>query len=149
MDRIKYVIYLTFLLITNTACESFLDLPPRDAIGNNDYWNSAADLENYILQFYPRLPRHSTAGTMPYEDAPSDNLILAVPDVILNGGRTITTGSWSSDWSQIRSINFFFDNYGKVQDPFDTYRHFLGEAHFFKAWFYFELLKQYGDIPWY
>ncbi|HLT94052.1 MAG TPA: RagB/SusD family nutrient uptake outer membrane protein [Membranihabitans sp.] len=149
MDGIKYVIYLTFLLITNTACESFLDLPPRDAIGNNDYWNSAADLENYILQFYPRLPRHSTAGTMPYEDAPSDNLILAVPDVILNGGRTITTGSWSSDWSQIRSINFFFDNYGKVQDPFDTYRHFLGEAHFFKAWFYFELLKQYGDIPWY
>ncbi|GAA4432164.1 RagB/SusD family nutrient uptake outer membrane protein [Ravibacter arvi] len=137
------------LLLTISSCEKFLELPPKDAISNDDYWKSSADLEKYILQFYPKLPRHSTAGTMPMEDASSDNLILAVPDLVLNGGRTVTTGSWSSDWTNIRDINFFFDNYGKVQDRLENYRHFLGEAHFFKAWFYFQLLNQYGDVPWY
>ena len=25
----------------------------------------------------------------------------------------------------------------------------MGEAYFFRAWFYFNLLKKYGDVPWY
>lgn len=25
----------------------------------------------------------------------------------------------------------------------------MGEAHFFKAWFYFEKVRDYGDVPWY
>jgi hypothetical protein len=149
MKKITNLGLWLLLLMGNSSCERFLNLPPRDAISNEDYWNSAADLEKYILQFYPKLPRHGTAGTMPIEDATSDNMVLAVPDPILNGGRTITTGSWSSDWVNIRNINFFFDNYGKVQDRIESYRHFLGEAHFFKAWFYFQLLNQYGDVPWY
>lgn len=149
MKKNIYLGVLLLLLLGNSSCENFLELPPRDAISNDDYWKSAADLEKYILQFYPKLPRHSTAGTMPMEDATSDNLVVAVPDLILNGGRTVTTGSWSSDWSDIRNINFFFDNYGKVQDRLENYAHFLGEAHFFKAWFYFQLLNQYGDVPWY
>ncbi|ODS79370.1 MAG: glycan metabolism protein RagB [Cytophagaceae bacterium SCN 52-12] len=149
MKRIIYWSISLLLLLAISSCEKFLELPPKDAISNDDYWKSAADLEKYVLQFYPKLPRHTTAGTMPQEDAPSDNLVVAVPDIILNGGRTITTGSWSGDWADIRNINFFFDNYGKVQDRLENYAHFLGEAHFFKAWFYFQLLNQYGDVPWY
>src|SRR5690606_10725760 len=30
-----------------------------------------------------------------------------------------------------------------------SYSHFVGEAHFFKAWEYFNLLQRYGDLPWY
>src|SRR5690606_8379898 len=68
---------------------------------------------------------------------------------VINGVRGIVAGNWISQWSNIRSINIFFDNYAKVADGFETYRHILGEAHFFKTWFYFDLLKRYGDLPWY
>src|SRR5690606_12993459 len=59
------------------------------------------------------------------------------------------TGTWTSQWNDIRGINIFFDNYHKCEDPFVEFKHNLGEAHFFKAWFYFQLVEKYGDVPWY
>lgn len=147
--KIKSYLFVALIIVLgNASCDQFLDKPPLDAIRTDDYWKTAGDLENYVLQFYPDLPSHPSAS-MAMEDAPSDNLVLAIPNSVLNGERTITTGSWSSDWTSIRNINIFFEEYGNVTDPFETYRHTLGEAHFFKAWYYFALLDQYGDVPWY
>lgn len=147
MFNYKYTLLFLFLLGI-LSCEDFLDRPPLDAIGNDSYWRTSGDLERYVLQYYSNLPGHSGVA-MAREDANSDNLTLTSVDPVLNGERGITTGNWINEWDDIRSINIFFDNYQRVEDGFETYRHFLGEAHFFKAWFYFELLKKYGDLPWY
>lgn len=145
LNYILIVVTLSFLI----SCESFLDRPPLDQVGTDSYWKTAKDLENYVLQFYPRLPSHGSNAGMPLEDASSDNLIRVTADPTMNGGRTITTGNWISDWNLIRGINIFFDNYHKCEESLEIYQHFLGEAYFFKAWFYFELVKKYGDVPWY
>src|SRR5690606_9217689 len=71
------------------------------------------------------------------------------PSLILNGERTSRTGRRTSEWTQIRNVNIFFRNYEKCEDDFSAYKHYVGEAHFFRAWFYFEMLKKYGDLPWY
>lgn len=145
----KYIIYLIFI-VALSSCQDFLERPPRDAIGPDSYWKTATDLENYVLQFYPSFPGHgSWYGGYGYNIVNADNAINLIPSVILNGERGITGGRWTSNWSRIRSVNIFFDNYEKCEDDLDTYKHFLGEAHFFRAWYYFELLKQYGDVPWY
>ncbi|MEZ4901282.1 MAG: RagB/SusD family nutrient uptake outer membrane protein [Spirosomataceae bacterium] len=44
---------------------------------------------------------------------------------------------------------YLFENYNKVNAPAANIKHYLGEAHFFKAWLYFEKVKQFGDVPWY
>ncbi|MEX2565053.1 MAG: RagB/SusD family nutrient uptake outer membrane protein, partial [Cyclobacteriaceae bacterium] len=142
----KYLLF-SLLICSLLACEEFLENPPLDAIGNDSYWNTAEDLEKYVIKYYPQFPGHG--NSMATEDANSDNLTLGSPNSVLNGERPITTGNWISEWSNIRSINIFFDNYHQVSDDFSSYKHFLGEAYFFKAWFYFDLLKQYGDLPWY
>lgn len=149
MKQIIFCVAFLIIALSNVSCEKFLERPPLDAIGNDDYWKTAGDLEKYVLQFYSQLPGHADAMVMALEDANSDNLVLAVPNLTLNGERVINTGSWTSEWANIRNINIFFDQYHNVEAPFDAYRHFLGEAHFFKAWFYFGLLVKYGDIPWY
>jgi len=148
MFKHKYLFLLIVGLVGLVSCEDFLDRPPLDAIGNESYWYTSSDLERYVLQFYPEFPNHS-GYVMAREDNGSDNLTVSGADPVMSGARTIRTGNWRSEWSNIRSINFFFDNYSKVEGGFETYKHFLGEAHFFKAWFYFGLLKRYGDIPWY
>ena len=56
-------------------------------------------------------------------------------------------GTWT--WTNIRSVNIFFENYGKVLDKPENLSHFIGEAHFFKAWFYYDLVRAYGDVPWF
>ena len=145
----KSIIYtLLCFALALTACEKALDRAPLDQISTDDYWKTSLDLQKYVLQFYPMLPKHEGVGQA-NEDLESDNLIQAVPDPVLNGERTVTTTSWTNEWQNIRKVNIFFDNYKKVNAPLANYRHFVGEAHFFKAWFYFELLKKYGDLPWY
>jgi hypothetical protein len=144
-------IYLIFFLSFLTACsEDFLERPPLVDIGVEYYWKTSKDLQNYIVQHYERFPAHGFwYSGMPREESNSDNLILATPNNVLTGERGATGGRWTSEWSPIRSINIFMDNYQKCQDPYNSYKQSLGEAHFFRAWYYFELVKKYGDVPWY
>lgn len=149
------------LILFFSSCEDYLDKEPLTQIGNNSYWKSKNDLANYTLQFYPSLPSFNNVGTytgLLSWDATrgADTQITAVPSTTLDGTRSPVTsapknendaGNWR--WFDIRSLNIFFDNYQKCSDPFDSYKHYLGEAHFFRAWFYFEKVGRYGDVPWF
>ena len=130
MKIFKHILYVTVMILFVGCQDDFLDRPPLDKIATDSYWKTPSDLENYVLQFYPKLPSHGSNAGMPKEDASSDNLVLAVANSVLNGERAITTGGWQGDWDEIRSINIFFDNYQKVTGDLNTYAHYLGEAHF-------------------
>lgn len=46
-----------------------------------------------------------------------------------------------------KSINILFDYLDNVQTDIGSYAQFLGEAYFVRAWFYYDLYKDYGDLP--
>lgn len=145
---------LIFVAVILFSCEDYLDREPLTQIGNEDYWQSAGDLENYMLQFYPVFPAINTVGSytgLLSWDASrgSDTQITGTASMMWNGTRAPVTSGGNWTWSNIRSVNVFFDNYTKCKSSFDSYKHFVGEAHFFKAWFYFEKVRTYGDVPWF
>ena len=152
MKKIILFIGVISLLV---SCSNFLDKEPLDQISTDQYWKNAHDLENYTLQYYPNFPTAKNissgyTGAMGWDAfRGSDHQIIQTPATQLNGTRTIVQsgGSWS--WTAIRSVNIFFENYKKVIETPANIQHFIGEAYFFKAWFYFELVRQYGDVPWY
>lgn len=146
MKNLKYLlIFITFFL--HNSCEEFIDLSPLDQISSNNYWKSSSDLKNYVSQFYPiAFPTSSMVAELAIH---SDDFIYQSQSSIMNGERVISTGNWRGEWSPIRSINIFLNNYKKCTDNIATYSQYLGEAYFFKAWFYFNLVKKYGDVPWY
>lgn len=150
MKKIFYLILVTTLLI---SCEEFLELPPVDEISSNQFWNTRTDLENYMLQFYPLFPFNGHLGYIGHDaySGGSDHQIDYVPENQLNGSRTIVTSGGGWDWRYIRSVNIFFENYSKAlnNETFENIQHFVGEAHFFKAWLYFEKVRQFGDVPWF
>lgn len=147
----KNLIVILFLFLAFMGCQNdFLERPPLDAIDEEFYWSTAQDLENYVIQFYPDFPTHGMwQFGYGYPITNGDDAILGVPNPVMNGERGITTGTWAGDWSRIRSVNIFFDNYTKVNDVIENYRQYVGEAHFFRAWYYFQLVEKYGDVPWY
>ena len=59
-------------------------------------------------------------------------------------------GAGNINFGPVRNINYFFDNYKRVEAnaDFEDYKQFVGEAHFFRALIYFNLLQDYGDIQW-
>lgn len=146
-NTLKIVLILTFF--SGWSCTDFLEKPPLDQIGIDEYWKSSVDLKNYTARFYESLPHHennlSTAGR---EEA-ANNVTYRTANGVLNGETTLSTGTWQFRFAPVRSINIFFDNYYKCEDPYSSWKQYLGEAQFFKAWIYFNLVQSYGDVPWY
>lgn len=154
MKYLKNINHLFFagLLLTAglglTACdEDFLNKMPLDEVAEQDYFKKPADLKAYINQFYAYgyFPRYSNYGN----DFNSDNQVREIVDTRLEGTRTVAT-STSIDFKNVRRINYFFDSYRKVEEnaALEEYQQYLGEAYFFRALIYFDLLRNYGDIQW-
>lgn len=139
------------------ACTEVLDKGPLDEVTEFTYWTSASDLELNINQFYPELrPDNTLSGlrrstvNYPALDVHSDNLQPLSPSRVLDGTRSIpaTGGGWN--WDNIRAINIFLENAPKATEgPQMKLDQYLGEGYFFRAWFYFQMVKRFGAVPWY
>ncbi|HVI48544.1 MAG TPA: RagB/SusD family nutrient uptake outer membrane protein, partial [Chitinophaga sp.] len=135
-----------------SACnKQELDQQPPTAIGENSFWTSANDVKLYANSFYNSLPSYGGYGNVgPYsDDVNSDNLVGAQINVRNNGQSTPPTNVFGYDfWGDIRRVNYLLVNYSKTPGDFNAYKTFVGEAYFFRAWYYFERLKNYGGMPW-
>lgn len=143
-------IYIILLAIVLSSCsDKFLDREPLDAVSADVYWKTPADLEMYVNQYYTVFP-NETRNDMNLLDGNSDNLILVGFNSTLGGTRIVPAsgGVWSSAWTSIRSLNYFIQNYKKVSAPAASVNQFIGEAYFFRAYHYFSLVRDYGNVPW-
>lgn len=148
MKNISFLI-LFLAIFSSWSCSDFLDKPPLDQIGIDKYWKSTVDLKNYTARFYENFPKHEGSTQTYGREVVADNITKTKASAVLNGETTLSTGGWQGDFAPVRSINIFFDNYSKCEDSFESWKHYLGEAQFFKAWIYFDLVQRYGDVPWY
>ena len=160
MKTYLYLIVLSFVItLSVTSCdEDFLEKKPLDQISSEIFLKKTSDLELYMNQFYQRsynILRYGSTSTNNYSqliflaDVNSDNLIDLSFEPRLHGTRVVpsTGGEWS--YVNVRRVNYFFDNYRKCEDDFDSYKQYVGEAHFFRALIYFQLVQTFGDVQWY
>lgn len=143
------IIILLFLILT--SCEDYLDRPPLDQITDQQMTFSAKEIELYSNKYYGSFPTFSGIDYGPYEkDNASDNFVSGAYNYNPQMSGTIVVpssgGGW--DWSAIRGINFLLVNYHKSIEPLSQTGSYIGEMYFWRAWHYFELLKQFGDLPW-
>lgn len=136
------------------SCDDLIDNPPLDKIDNDAYWKKADDLNKFMLSFYTEFPTFKNTGVYVGifgTDAVngSDDEIRINPNGIINGSSSVVNSGGNWTWDPIRRVLFFFDNYQRCTSDFDTYKHFLGEAYFFKAYLYFNKVRDYGDVPWF
>lgn len=144
----------TFSIIGSLAsCDKFLDRAPLDQISTPEFWKTPQELDAYIIGLYDWLPGQLSSSGMGYyvADQNSDDMVLATTyNKFMNGENTTTPasgGAWN--WTAIRQINTFFDNYKRCPAPFEQYQQTYGEACFLKALRYHGLVAAFGDVPWY
>lgn len=149
----KLYIALTGLAIFSAiSCnKDYLDVTPPDKIDAQAFFNNATDLQVYTNAFYDQVPLpYSTIYTVYTDDASSDNILpLQIVDRV-KGARVTPvargTGGWS--FTSLRSINYFLENYGKCPDT-AAKKQYGGIARYFRAYFYFDKVKTFGDVPLY
>jgi hypothetical protein len=145
MKRLTIIIFALFVLICNACNPDFLERTPLDAVTTLDYFNTPDELRTYLNQFYnaANFPKYANHGS----DFESDNQVALAPHQRLEGSRVVRA-SGGMGFNSVRSINYFFDNYRKIEEnhAFEDYRQYVGEAYFFRGLIYFDLLRTYGDI---
>lgn len=150
--------FIALSAIFNACQEELLEKYPLDQVTSVNFFKQPADLKIYMNQFYNDALLPVVYGQIlnnPYpggaDDLNSDNQISGNSiDSRLQGTRTISnpgprTGNW--DFSYVRKINYFFDNYKKCTADFKDYKQYVGEAYFFRALIYFQLMQTFGDVP--
>ena len=141
----KNSIYL-LLIVAMVSCKKDLNLKPFDKLSPDNAFNTEADLQLYATSFYKILP---DGNSIMRGDVMSD--VMAGKDVntyLIPGAYNSTQSSgWS--WGDLRNINYFLEHYGQAKIPDEAKNHYAGLARFFRAMFYFEKVKRFGNVPWY
>lgn len=142
----KIILILASAMVVLISCKkNFLDRQPLSQLSPSTSFSSTNDLQLYVNSFYSAVfpPEASIYSS------PSDNVAHPAPSSLIDGNRTVplTGGGW--DWSALRNINFFLQNYGIGHLPPSVTAPYVGIARFFRAYFYFNMLMQFGDLPWY
>jgi len=160
MKRIKYIGILAIAILASSCNDEFLERSPLNSISDGNYWVTPNDLKLYVNNLYNRndLLAHENGwgsiGIYGWDaDGGSDSQVRYQYNTRMNGEGTIPAsgGGWGQgDWTTLRSINYFLDNYKKVEEQtsFDLVKQYVGEALFFRSIFYFAKLRRFGDLPW-
>ena len=146
----KIIIPLSLLMAAFglSSCEDFLTKAPETSLSPDTYFSSKAELDLWANKFYQdNFPDADDITTINADDNGSSTSLNAVQ----KGSRTPSSKSWvSSDvsiWKPLRNINYMLEN-NKCPDA-SVKNMYDGVAYFFRAWFYFEKVRQFGDLPWY
>ena len=140
MKKISFFVVLTSVLLLS-ACS--MDKYPEDKLSPETYFSSAEELKLYTNYFYSLMPE----GEEMYAEE-GDHFVAPVPSREVQGTRLIPEKDSKWNWEVLRKINFYLAHSANCEDE-DARAHYDGVARFFRAYFYFLKVRNYGDVPWY
>lgn len=129
--------------------DSFLDRPPQVNITEEQFWKNTQDMETYLNQFYATLPGYGTYDHGAFsKDQSTDNLIPTTYNTRLAGMLVTPTSGSSLNYGNIRAVNYFLEKSAEMALSDAEKNPYIGEGLFFRAWYYYDLLTNYGGVPW-
>lgn len=140
--RIKKYILILGMMPLLAACNK-LDKYPLTTLSPANFWNTEPDLRMALNSLY-------------INDLPDIYMDSQTADTYGSSANTVSSGTylapnndgvWNNSYVQIRTANDFLDNYAKAQVTDALKNRYAGEARFFRAYFYFWLVKRFGDVP--
>ena len=140
-----------------TACNDYLNEQPEDKLIPETYFNAASNLQAYTLNFYTIFPNHYdntyTLGTFSNDNGTDNQVTTGAPTRYTPGEWRVGNGTDNWNFSNIRSLNFFFEyaqpafDAGEINGSQTDAQQAMGEAHFFRAYTYWTYYSAVGDYP--
>lgn len=144
MKFINYILLSALALGLFSGCYD-MNLYPEDRLSPETFFRTKTELQLYTNYFYSLLP----GGNNMYMEE-GEHMVVPAPSEEILGTRTIPTDENEAGWTwrTLRKINYYLENSHRCVDE-TAQKHYDGVAHFFRAYFYFEKVKRFGDVPWY
>lgn len=138
------IIAIIALSLGLTSCDNLLNLSPMSDITQTDYFKTETDLQLFSNSFYNNLLDKS-----PYDDQSDLYIQQTLSDEMLGGTKRVVPasgGGWT--WTDLRKMNTLLAYANQCEDE-DAVIKYTALTRFFRAYFYFEKVKRFGDVPWY
>lgn len=150
MKKIHIIILISASIFSLYSCkkDSFLTKYPVSDLTQESFFANGNDLNTYCNGLYSYLPGLTT---LIFGDVQSDNTENFPFNKVVAGQLPLPTSASQAGWTwtYLTQVNYFLQNYQKANTTDAIKNHYAGVARFFRAWFYFDKVKKFGDVPWY
>ena len=148
----KHIAYYLFLICLLTSCYD-LDKYPEGKLSSVGAFSTIKEIEKYLNQFYEtgvkKQPGYvGTAEGIAFTDLNSDNLLSNVIDTRLAGETALSAAVDLDNYTYIRNVNFLINNLGNCKETGAKFYQCVGEAYYFRAWYYYQMFVNYGELTW-
>ena len=136
----KILIMVAIATMGLTGCN--LDREPETTLANTNFWKSENDFRGACNKLYVDLDGF-------WQDTRSDEIVSTSPNSVSTGSRTVpaTSSDWTKPYNRIGVANNIIEQIAASTQSDAVKNRWSAEAHFFRAFQYFELVKKYGDVP--
>ena len=148
LNKIAIIAGLSLL----ASCQSFFDEDPVYSTTTDTFFNSETALETYAIGFLEsHLP---SAATLTRGDQYSDICVTTQTEGFLKTGgySAQQANNWArGNWRPLYNVNYYLKHMKDAAPYVDdaTMKHYEGVGRFWRAWFYWDKVKTFGDVPWY
>lgn len=157
MKNIYKLLFVTILSFSVISCDDYVDYDPSETytIVADDYFTSSSDYESALVGVYD-VTQWILYNVMIGEIASDNSLaggesatdvvgLQKIDDMLHDPENDQLTSIWQFMYEGVNRANYLFEN--KDNLDFTRKDELYGEVHFLRAFFYFELVKIFGDVP--
>ena len=151
MKNIFKIMALALAAISVIACDLTEKDPNHPEL--DEAFASAQSIQYVINDFYGAFP--TVSGAYSQEPGRVDYFPKNTMTARFSSGYTASSSNdddWGS-WKRVRRLNYFLEllndpkYYANITD--EQRVDFIAQARFFRAYTYFDMVRQYGDVQWY
>ena len=149
--RKSMILALAAAALTMTSCDDFLEQDPRDTFTETPaFWSNENAVQSYTNRFYTNFVGFSSGsapGWFYFKSLSDDQCTSALDDWTY---KTIpATSSNYDDWfTEIRRANYVIQNMPSSNLKEASKTKYTALARLSRAWCYYMLVRQYGDVEW-
>lgn len=140
----KYIIICS-LFVSFISCDDVLNKIPQTDISTDNYWKSETDFQMAANALYKGLENNHKETLDLQSDDYYGRSVNAVSSSTLVPSNTDDV--WTDAYSAIRKANDIIENAEISEVEVAVKERYAGEARFFRAYQYAELVKRFGDVP--
>lgn len=161
----KLIILIGLAGIMTTGCDNFLEILPETSLSSETFFSTEVDFQQAVNAAYVPLRTIVNNRAWLLSEMRSDNTYFgrnpnfgateqqedladfAVPEADGVTSNTHVLNQYRLDYQIIARTNQVLTTIDEVEFDADSKNKIKGEAHFLRAYAYFELVRYYGQVP--
>lgn len=148
MKKIYFVIALVVAMLS--SCSNFLDQDNKSNVPSSDFYKTSSGFTSLtnstystLRELYNAQPQLFVAGTDLYADGIAQGVVMSQYTFTADEG--IVKNFYVSCYKGIQLANSVI-YYGSITEDSSVRLQYIDEARFIRAWYYFQLVQQFGSV---